>query len=221
MSIKHLAGLVSGLLLSSSVLSATVYVSDIQFVAIREGQSNNTRAVERGLKSGTPLEVLEQQNGHTKVRTPDGNEGWVADYFLSDTAVTRDQILALQEQLTRANESKVDAQDALANNQSQLQELSRTISDLEAQNLSLQENLAESKEITAKAQIIVEQNDNISYQLESLKTQAETAQQTMLKLQNSTNQKWFMIGAATLFLGFIMGVIIPMSRRKKVNTSSW
>ncbi|MEO9653401.1 TIGR04211 family SH3 domain-containing protein [Marinomonas sp.] len=221
MPIKHVTSLIAGVILSATAHSATVYVSDIQFVAIREGQSNSTRAVERGLKSGTPLEVLERSDSHTKVRTPDGNEGWVADYFLSETAVTRDQVVSLQAQLANATESKINAQNELNDSQSKVQELMQTISTLEDDNTSLKERLVESKAITEKAQTIVSQNDNIAYQLESLKTQTQVAQDTMLALQKSTDQKWFMLGAATLFGGFLIGILLPLTRRKKVNNSSW
>ncbi|WP_418138795.1 TIGR04211 family SH3 domain-containing protein [Marinomonas sp. RS-M-Aa-14] len=122
MSKKRITGLIVGLLLSATAHSATVYVSDIQFVAIREGLDNNTRAVERGLKSGTPLEVLEQSEGYTKVRTPSGNEGWVADYFLSENIITRDQLDVIQASLDKSIASREEIVKALNLSQEKFQE---------------------------------------------------------------------------------------------------
>ncbi|GGN22065.1 MULTISPECIES: TIGR04211 family SH3 domain-containing protein [Marinomonas] len=221
MSKKRITGLIVGLLLSATAHSATVYVSDIQFVAIREGLDNNTRAVERGLKSGTPLEVLEQSEGYTKVRTPSGNEGWVADYFLSENIVTRDQLDVMQANLDKSVASREEVVKSLNASQAKFQELSNTNTALKEENESLKQQLQEAVNLTKKAQVIVSQNDDASYQLESLKQQADAAIAQSEKLQDTTEQQWFVIGAATLFGGLLLGSLLPMLRRKKSSSGSW
>lgn len=221
MSKKRITGLIVGLLLSATAHSATVYVSDIQFVAIREGLDNNTRAVERGLKSGTPLEVLEQSEGYTKVRTPSGNEGWVADYFLSENIVTRDQLDVMQANLDKSVASREEVVKSLNASQAKFQELSNTNTALKEENESLKQQLQEAVNLTKKAQVIVSQNNDASYQLESLKQQADAAIAQSEKLQDTTEQQWFVIGAATLFGGLLLGSLLPMLRRKKSSSGSW
>ncbi|MCB5160515.1 TIGR04211 family SH3 domain-containing protein [Marinomonas algarum] len=221
MSKKRIIGLIVGTLLSATVHSATVYVSDIQFVAIREGQDNNTRAVERGLKSGTPLEMLDQNNGYTKVRTPSGNEGWVADYFLSEDRVSRDQLERLQNQLEQSTNDKTNIANALTDAQQQIQKLNDTNITIGNENSQLKQRLADTAELARKAERIVAQNRDVSYQIESLKQQAATAVAQSEKLQNSTEQKWYLIGVATLLGGVFLGVALPLMRRKKNNTGSW
>lgn len=221
MSKKRITGLIVGLLLSATAHSATVYVSDIQFVAIREGLDNNTRAVERGLKSGTPLEVLEQSEGYTKVRTPSGNEGWVADYFLSENIITRDQLDVMQANLDKSVASREEVVKSLNASQAKFQELSNINTALKEENESLKQQLQEAVNLTKKAQVIVSQNDDASYQLESLKQQADAAIAQSEKLQDTTEQQWFVIGAATLFGGLLLGSLLPMLRRKKSSSGSW
>jgi SH3 domain protein len=198
-----------------------VYISDIQFVAIREGLDNNTRAVERGLKSGTPLEVLEQSEGYTKVRTPNGNEGWVADYFLSDNIITRDQLDAMQTELDKSAASREEIAKSLSLSQGKIQELNNLNNTLKEENNTLKQQLQEAVNLTKKAQVIVSQNNDASYQLESLKQQADAAIAQSEKLQDTTQQQWFVIGAATLFGGLLLGTLLPMLRRKKNNSGSW
>lgn len=221
MSKKRITSLIVGLLLSATAHSATVYISDIQFVAIREGLDNSTRAVERGLKSGTPLEVLEQSEGYTKVRTPSGNEGWVADYFLSEDMVTRDQLDALQARLDKSIESKNEIANTLTTTQQEIQALNKVNTSLQDENDSLKQQLREAATLTKKAQTIVSQNDDVSYQLESLKQQANAAIAQSAKLQDTTEQKWFILGAATLFGGLLLGILLPMLRRRKNSSGSW
>ncbi|WP_111638930.1 TIGR04211 family SH3 domain-containing protein [Marinomonas shanghaiensis] len=221
MSKKRITGLIVGLLLSATAHSATVYISDIQFVAIREGLDNNTRAVERGLKSGTPLEVLEQSEGYTKVRTPSGNEGWVADYFLSDNIITRDQLDAMQTELDKSAASREEIAKSLNLSQGKIQELNNLNNTLKEENNALKQQLQEAVNLTKKAQVIVSQNNDASYQLESLKQQADAAIAQSEKLQDTTQQQWFIIGAATLFGGLLLGTLLPMLRRKKNSSGSW
>lgn len=221
MSKKRITGLIVGALLSATAHSATVYISDIQFVAIREGLDNSTRAVERGLKSGTPLEVIDQNDGYTKVRTPSGNEGWVADYFLSEDMVTRDQLEALQTRLSRNTESRTELANTLKISQQKIQELNGTNSNLQDENDSLKQQLQDAAELSEKAQAIVSQNEDVSYQIATLKQQASTAIAQAEKLQDTTEQKWFMIGGATLLGGLLLGILLPMLRRKKSGTGSW
>ena len=221
MSKKRITSLIIGSLLSATAHSATVYISDVQFVAIREGLDNSTRAVERGLKSGTPLDVIEQNEGYTKVRTPSGNEGWVADYFLSEDMVTRDQLDTLRTRLSKNTESRTEIVDTLKVSQQKIQELSNTNTSLKDENDSLKQQLQAAAELSEKAQAIVSQNDDVSYQIESLKQQASTAIAQSEKLQDTTEQKWFMLGAVTLFGGLLLGALLPMLRRKKNSTGSW
>ncbi|RBO79836.1 SH3 domain protein [Marinomonas aquiplantarum] len=217
----HLISLLVGSILSASAPAATVYVSDIQFVAIREGQDNSTRAVERGIKSGTPLEVLEQSNGYSKVRTPNGAEGWVADYYLSDDMVTRDQLDELQKRLTTAIQRRNNVSNELKESQAEAQALLNTQAELQQENRALKAQLEDVQSIAEKAEIIVSQNDTVTYQIESLKQQANIAEQASQQLQNNHQQKWFMIGAATLFGGLLLGSILPLLRRKKAGTGNW
>ncbi|BFM48361.1 TIGR04211 family SH3 domain-containing protein [Marinomonas sp. THO17] len=217
----HIISLLLGSVLSTAVPAATVYVSDIQFVAIREGQDNSTRAVERGIKSGTPLEVLEQANGYTKVLTPSGNEGWVADYYLSDDMVTRDQLNELQKRLTSAIKRRNEISDELRASQQKNQTLLFAQQSLEQENASLKQQLEDVQALAEKAEIIVSQNDTVSYQIESLQQQANIAQKNSLKIHNNHQQKWFIIGAATLFGGLLLGILAPLLRRKKIANANW
>ncbi|MFT2109854.1 TIGR04211 family SH3 domain-containing protein [Marinomonas sp. 2405UD68-3] len=218
---KIISGFFISVVLSSSVLAATVYVSDIQFVAIREGQSNNTRATERGIKSGTPLEVLSKSGGYTRVKTPSGNIGWVADYFLSDDKVSRDLLVNLQTQITTLSKTKITLQDELDEATILTDQLKSDVEKLTSDKSNLEQHLAELNELTQKAQEIVSQNDENAFEISSLKQRLINAQEKADKLQASNEQKWFAIGAGTLLSGLLIGVLIPLNKRKKVNNSSW
>ncbi len=221
MSNKKMIGLTLGLILTTAAEASTVYISDVQFVAIREGMDNATRAVERGLKSGTPLQVLEQSQGYTKVLTPSGNEGWVADYFLSEDMVTRDQLDQLQQELNKSKQDVTLISNDLSRSNQKITDLENANATMQQRNNALEEQLQEASELSQRAQAIVANNDDVSYQLASLKQQADAAKQYAENLQDTTQQKWFILGAATLFGGLLLGTILPMLRRKKTSSGRW
>lgn len=66
------------------------YVTDRLVVAIRATPGTQGAALAL-VTSGTPLEVLNRQNGYARVRTADGVAGWVEQVYLSNepTAAVR------------------------------------------------------------------------------------------------------------------------------------
>ncbi|MEO9275559.1 TIGR04211 family SH3 domain-containing protein [Marinomonas sp. 5E14-1] len=221
MSRKCVTSLLAGLLLSTSIYAETTYVSDIQFVAIREGLDNSTRAVERGLRSGTPLEILERSEGYSKVRTPSGKEGWVADYFLSEDTATRDKMSALESQVNQITESRNDIANTLKASQQKIQELIQENTQLKSDSSALEKELRDLADISEKAKEIVSKNETIRYEMASLKQRTDAAVAQANQLQKSNDQKWFIIGAGTLFGGLFLGILLPSLRRKKASTGSW
>lgn len=219
---KHLLyGITVSFCILTSAYAETVYVSDIQFVAIREGMSNSTRATERGIKSGTPLTVLERRDSYIKVRTPEGNEGWLPDYFISEDRVSRDQLVYLQEQLAKAKEAQAKAEDKLSQSRTANNELVQSVESLTKQREALEEQLKDVSNLAQKANAIVSANEESHFQIQSLQQQVDDLAQKNDKLSSSKEQRWFMIGAGTLLLGGILGLVFPMTRKKKVSSSSW
>jgi SH3 domain protein len=209
------------ILFATSVYAETAYVSDIQFVSVREGQDNSTRAVERGLRSGTPLQVLERSNGHTKVLTPKGNEGWIADYYLTENKVTREKVIEQEGQITELVESKLVIQKQLNQSSSIINKLKKDAAKLASDKTTLQQELADLKELTLEAQEIVKSKEIMSFEVDSIMQRLQHAEKEMLRLKDERQLKWFMIGVGTLVIGVLFGFIAPSIRRKKTNNGAW
>ena len=60
----------------------TRYVSDMLILTLREGQGSQYKAI-RTLRTGTPIEVLEESARYFRVRTQEGEEGWVEKQYIS------------------------------------------------------------------------------------------------------------------------------------------
>jgi len=209
------------ILFATSVYAETAYVSDIQFVSVREGQDNSTRAVERGLRSGTSLQVLERSNGYTKVLTPKGNEGWIADYYLTENKVTREKVVEQEAQITELVESKLIIQKQLNQSSSLINKLKKDAARLTSEKTALQQELADLKELTLEAQEIVKSKEVMSFEVDSIMQRLQHAESEALRLKDERQLKWFMIGVGTLILGVLFGFIAPSIRRKKPNNGAW
>ena len=67
-----------------TVNAEVVYVRDVIYVPLREGQSSEDRVLHNGLRSGTRLERLTKntETGNSLVRTKNGMEGWIPNQYL-------------------------------------------------------------------------------------------------------------------------------------------
>jgi len=83
MNIKPLYLSVLLLLLPISTMAETIYVTDVLKLKLRATASNDAKVV-TNLTSGDKLSVLEKQKRYMRVKTSDGQTGWVQSWFLTD-----------------------------------------------------------------------------------------------------------------------------------------
>ncbi|WOT07035.1 TIGR04211 family SH3 domain-containing protein [Shewanella youngdeokensis] len=179
------------LILSPSLFAAnqTSYISDDVFTYIHGGPGKQFRilgSVEAGQKV-TSLE--EQQDDYSKIVDHKGREGWVLSKLLSPDVSLREQLPALQAELTQ---TKAELANALTTTDSNAQELTQ----LKAQLAKVQKELASSSEDRDVAQL-------------KLATMQENERFEMW-------QQGGFIAAGGLILGIIL-VYLPRPQRKPKN----
>ena len=105
--------LIAFLCVTANVFAAPAWVTDQFEITLRSGPSTGN-AIQLMLRSGTQLEVLEQdaESGYSRVRTEGGTEGWVLTRYLMRERSAREQLSTLTSQLTSANTrgSSLDSQ---------------------------------------------------------------------------------------------------------------
>jgi SH3 domain protein len=216
-------------LLPSAVMADTRYVDDQLVITLRQGKSSRHKIL-RTLKSGTPLEVLEEDESYLKVRAADGLEGFVLRQYIT-SSTPKAQTISRLEKENKTLQDKVSR-------------LIKTNDDLKAQIDSMQKNhtqetlaltgksslteealqqIRQEQEVTAeKYSTLLDQSENVIAIAEErdqlLKDKSKlTSAVTSLRNQNeklSDNRmiKWFLAGGGVLFFGWILGKI---SRKKK------
>jgi len=208
------------LVLSGNAVAETRYVSDTLEITMRSGKGTSY-GITRMLRSGTAVQVLEvdKKAGYSKVRTSSGKEGWVLSRFLMNGKAARERLAAAEKSLAELeleNRKLTTAMSALTDEKKSLQ---NNLGDLEGESRSVSQELAEIKRTASSALAIDSENKDLKSRLVSLERELQTVQQENQSLKDRTARDWFMVGAAVVLLGIIIGLIIPKIRFRK--KSSW
>ena len=205
-----------GLLLSVAASAQEAWVSDEFEIMLRTGPSTSN-AIERVLKSGTALEVLETdaEAGYSKVRTNAGTEGWVLSRYLMSEPSAREQLARLTGQLTDATDAGSSLTQQLDAVRGEYNSANNRIAVLERENRSLEQELAEIKRTAANVIAIDKQNKDLRDELATTQIEVSTLEQRNRELTAESTRTWFMAGALVLVVGIIRGLWLPRIRWQK------
>jgi SH3 domain protein len=205
------------------------YVSDMLIITLRTGQGQEYKVI-KTLKTDTPVEVLEESESYLRVRTDEGEEGWVAKQYIT-TEVPKSVIIeGLKEETSKLN-ARIEE---LEKNQASLLEQFEIATQRHAAKVEeLDKNASSSKEeasrlkiklaqITEKHNTLIDQSKNVvdliseqkRLQAENvnLNTRVEHLQKENTALRNTRRLQWFLAGGGVFFIGWIAGKV---SRKKK------
>lgn len=202
-----------------SVAGPTRYVSDELEITMRTGQGVKF-GIRKMLTSGTKLEVLETDpTGYSKVSTEQGVQGWVLSRYLSNTASARDLLAASEQKV-------VNLQLEAAKYKEELSALTTRNSDAGSENMSLKETaqrlsteLDDLRRTASNAVGLDNENRQLKEKLQQIDHDMQLLVIENNSLKDNDAKNWFLIGAAVLFGGLLLGLILPRLRFQKKD--SW
>lgn len=197
----------------------TRYVSDELEITMRNGQGVKY-GIRKMLKSGAKLDVLETDpNGYSKVRTAEGVEGWVLTRYLSNSASARDRLAASEQRVANLELE-------IAKYKEEIDTLTAQNSSVDTQNLTLTEKsqrlskeLDELKRTASNAVALNNENRQLKEKLQQIDHQNQSLIIENNALKDNSTRSWFLIGAAVLFAGIVLGLLLPSLRIRKKD--SW
>ncbi|PPC74824.1 TIGR04211 family SH3 domain-containing protein [Pokkaliibacter plantistimulans] len=205
---------------SSALWAQTMYVSDVQFVAIRSAPNGSASVVERAIKSGEAMEILQKGDEFTKVRTHDGNEGWIQNYFLMDDPASRDRVDQLSSKVASLEQQRQSLQVNLDALQQERNTLKSSLDQAEQQRTSLSNKLSNlDSEVKAVDQWKSEKTV-LTQQISTLQSDLSNTKEENQRLRKNENVSWFVTGAGAVLAGVILGVMLSMFKRRK-KQSEW
>ena len=198
----------------------TRYVTDRTIVELRRGPSTEYLIL-RNLEAGERVEVLEQnEQGYSRVRVADqGTEGWILTRFLIDQPIARERLAAAERNLTGARD-RVSALEA--QNQELTRDLATARTELEqvrTNHGTVSRELADLRVAAANVVEMRDDNTRLTQSLGQRDRQVEQLTADNARLAARNNQNWFVIGAAVLLAGIVIGLVAPTLRRKR--RSDW
>lgn len=202
-----------------SAFAATMYISDELTVPLRRGPSNGHKIINAALRSGLALEVLEENKaaGFTRVRTPNGTEGWLPTQYLTSQPIAKQQLAtatkrieALEAQLKSVRENYQDVRGARS-------EVEQRASELAKENQRLQADLAEIRRVSATAITQFEENKQLKADNAALQTRVAELTDEVRELKRNVMLRWLLAGGGLVLLGLVLGAWLK-SRPKR---STW
>ncbi len=207
------------LILGGNVLAKTRYVSDRLEITMRSGKSTS-HGITRMLRSGTPVEVLDtdKKTGYSHVRTRSGTEGWVLTRFLMRGQAARDRLTTAEKKLAELELENRKMNTVMQDIRKEKSSLQKEQSSLAGEHRKVSQELSEIRRTASSALAIDSENKGLKSRVVALERNLQTVQQENESLKDRTARDWFMVGAAVVLLGIIVGLVIPRIRwRKKAN----
>jgi SH3 domain protein len=197
-----------------------MYVSDKLVITLRTGPSPRN-AIQRSLNSGDAVETLEQTpNGqYTRVRTDQGTEGWVLSQYLTAQPIAADRLVAAQRSLSQARDRTQQLEQRVQSLTAELESTRKSLQEAQGDKTSLTAELADIRDASANALSLRDQNQALKAQLGQRDQRLEQLNSENRQLSSRTRQDWFVIGAAVLLVGIVLGLVLPGLRRRR--RSSW
>ena len=213
--------LLTCLLLSSTIVLAeeTRYVSDEFSITMRTGQGTQHKII-KSVKTGTKLELLEEsEDGYSKVRIPNGTEGWVLSRYLVNEPVAKDRLVSAEKKISALQSQTIELNKKLNSLSSSSSTLEKDSSRLSKSNIKLKKELDSIREIAANQIALNDENKTLKEQVLSLKREMQSVQQENMSLQDRSARDWFLIGAGVCVVGIVMGLVLPNLRFRR--KQSW
>ena len=205
-------------LLTMSAHAETRYVGDQLVITLRSGQGTEFQIL-RTLPSGTKLELLEDADKYSRVRTRDGTEGWVLNQYLVKTPIARQRLVMAEQKLARLEAENQRLNDELKALGSEKGKLSGDYRGLQKENKKLSDELTRLRRVAAKPLKLENENQRLKKELLELENAHELLEQENQVLSDASDRDWFLTGAGVVVLGILLGLIVPRLRPRR--KSSW
>ena len=210
------------LLTPLSFAQKTGYVTDVLYVPIRSGASNQHRIINKGLKSGTSFTILDEnpEKTWTKISLSNGTQGWIPNQYLSRKRTAGINLELTQSQLEKANTSLTQTKEenqALTNKfNHEVQALQQCSNDKSQMSLELQKIKSISSgaiEMDRRYQELLEQ-----HQITQTKYDSVLAENSSLR--SDQRLSFLLYGAGLIILGMLLTILVPMLKPKR-RFSEW
>ncbi|MCD9499711.1 TIGR04211 family SH3 domain-containing protein [Photobacterium carnosum] len=179
----------------------THYISDNLFTYLLKGPGSQYRIV-GSVNAGSPVTLLEKDNGYSRITDTKGRTGWIESKFISTDLALQERLPVLETELTTVKAKLVEALSTNDNKHSDLNsalaQRNSQINTLETRNTQLQNELTIAQD-----------------EVRSLRAKIDTQKDDLL-------MKWFTYGGLVAGVGLLLGLLLPhITPRRRKRTNGW
>ncbi len=208
------------LLLPSSALAETRYVTDQFEITLRTG-SSVSNSILAMLRSGQAVTLIEEdaETKYSLVQTADGKKGYVLTRYLDKQPAGREQAARLKDisdkqrnQIEKLNNELNQQRLAKQHDEAMIDELQSSLNRTEQALNDLQES-------TRDTVRILKQNESLQLRINDLDSRIKVLSNENASYKDRTAMDWFVRGAAVSLIAFLLGILVTRIRWKK--RDSW
>ncbi len=210
--------LLFALVVASSAVNAepTRYVSDQLIITLRTGASTKN-AIIKTLPTGTAVELLETdaETGYSRIRTAEGDEGWVITRYLMDAPSARDQLAVARRAVETSKQKEAELGQTIAQLRKEKSDLNTQQGKLENELKSTVQELNRLRRTSSKAVEIDQERQQLKKYVRTLERDLQALRTENDALSDRSARDWFMVGAGVLLLGILTGAILARMRKRR------
>ncbi len=209
------------LFLNQLSFAKVMYVSDKLTIHMRTDKGVAFR-IRKSLSSGTKLKILKvDKSGYTQVQTDGGTMGWVLSRFLINEPIARDQLKQAQNYVANFSQVKKQLETELSQLKKDKSQLDQSSKNLQLQNSDISSELTKLRKIAARPMQLERDNEKLRGELLSNESQTRLLKLELQTLKDDAEKQWFMMGAAILFGGILLGLILPNLKSNPQRKQNW
>ena len=217
--ITLIAGLALVFAAQAAAQNVTRYVSEDLEVGVRTGTTLQHRII-RNARSGERVTVLEQEDGHSRVRFANGTEAWILTRYLQNEPHSRERLAAVQAELDEIRSGSDDQAGRIAQLLDARRALEGGRETLQRQLADLESELEDLRDVAARPQEIRAQNVQLQTSLLEAQNAAEDYRRQVEVMRADSQRKWFMTGALVTVGSLILGILLTRLPRRR-RSSEW
>ncbi|MGM0413091.1 MAG: TIGR04211 family SH3 domain-containing protein [Pseudomonadota bacterium] len=197
----------------------THWVRDVLYVTLRDGPGSENSVV-TVLESGDGLEKLEEgeDGDYVRVRTDDGEEGWIQEQYLSEERTAAQKLVEVRASAEQAATERDELESRLETVTAERDELESRVAEQEETIASLRDELEETRSAAERPMELADENEQLRTENKEMETELQRLNSEVANLEGSENRDWFLVGAGVLLAGLILGVILPHLRGRRSST---
>lgn len=203
-----------------TALAAPGWIGDTIYVPMRSGPGSGYRIIDKGLKTGTRIEVLDWNSGEDWVEIRyEGKEGYVGAQYVSRTPTASIQLEQRKEAFDQADEKVKTMQAQVSDITEKRDALAAEKTKLEAQLQRSQQELQRLQKAAAEPLKLQRQNQALIDEVKSQRAELAAIKDENAGLRGDRLYRGWRYALATVFGGMFLGWLITTQMGRK--RSEW